>query len=458
MDYDYVIVGAGPTGLCLAYILSKYKKRVALIEKNSYLGGCHAALYDRGLIYEHGPRIYIDNYLMFTQILNEMGYEFSDLFTPYKFGKSSYISDVVLKLSFREISWLLYAFITLNDSYKNTSLSDFVHIHDFSQESIELLDNIGRVTDGGNIEQYTLFNFIQIVNQNFLYTVYQPKVPNDKGLIKVWENQLVKQGVHIYKNAHITRIDHDAKKIKYISFNNQNISSKTFILAMPPYSINELIKKINIPHAFGDGFDKWSQQTNYITYIPITLHWNTKQDLETVWGFPRTEWGIAHIILSDYMKFKTSKTVITAAITKAYKVNHITDTNIIINGVIKQLQSLHPNMTKPDHAVMKENYYDGTTWVSNNTAFMTTKFGHIDFKSIFNNLYSCGVHNGQSEYAFTSLEAAIENAISLCHILISESKNDYQIKSIITVRYILYVTLIILIIIIFYEWSTTRPQ
>ena len=36
---DYVIVGGGPSGLSLAYILSKHNYKVSVIEKDNLLGG-----------------------------------------------------------------------------------------------------------------------------------------------------------------------------------------------------------------------------------------------------------------------------------------------------------------------------------------------------------------------------------------------------------------------------------
>ena len=76
-DYDHIIVGAGPTGLALAQVLS-ISSRVLLLEKRDFLGGCHGVtrVHD-GMMTEHGPRIYIDNFLMFTQLLNDMGVQFA---------------------------------------------------------------------------------------------------------------------------------------------------------------------------------------------------------------------------------------------------------------------------------------------------------------------------------------------------------------------------------------------
>ena len=75
--YDYVIIGGGPSGLTLAWCLAfSYHKKVAVIERESSLGGCHRVIRVNGLFSEHGPRIYVDNYFMFQKILVEMGLSF----------------------------------------------------------------------------------------------------------------------------------------------------------------------------------------------------------------------------------------------------------------------------------------------------------------------------------------------------------------------------------------------
>ena len=201
--YDYVIIGAGPTGLTLAWLLSQYKKKVIIIEKENYIGGCHGVSRINGLFSEHGPRIYIDNYLNFKNILNDMNYNFSDLFTPYKFG----INDIGLyglkQLSIKEIMILLYTFLMLNNDYKKKSLLEYVNQYNFSNKAIDYLDRICRLTDGGGIENFTLHSFMQILNQNLLYKIYQPKQPNDIGLFKLWYGALIKNNVEISLNQNI---------------------------------------------------------------------------------------------------------------------------------------------------------------------------------------------------------------------------------------------------------------
>jgi hypothetical protein len=454
--YDYVIVGAGPTGLTLALYLSKYNYKVALIDKEESIGGCHSVKRVNGLFSEHGPRIYLDNYLIFSDILKkELNTSFTDLFTPYKFGKKDIFNRVFLNLPFRELIIFSFTFLNLNKSYQNISFKEYLDYHNFSEKSVDMLDRLGRLTDGGGIEKYTLYSFLQIMNQNILYDIYQPKLPNDIGLFKIWQDELVNRGVDIYLDSQITKINTKKDKIISLSTNDSNYIGKNFIFAIPPINISNLFEQNNLDSGFEKNFTEWADKTNYNTYIPIIFHWNTKINLKKLWwGYPESSWGVGHIVLSDYMDFKDprSKTVISCIISKPDKSdflhktpNEITDKRIIIEEVFRQLKSVLPELPDYDNVVMSQNYHDGKEWKPIHTAFMTTKYGYIDFNSDkYTNLFNCGVHNGKSSYSFTSLESSVANAVELLYKLVPESKNDIKIREAVTLRVVLLIIFLLL--------------
>ncbi len=455
--YDYVIIGAGPTGLTLAYLLSKYNKKVILIDKE-YIGGCHGVERVDGLFSEHGPRIYIDNFYMFKRLLKEMGGDFYKMFREYKFHYLAYTKVIFYELNFREIFIMIIAFLTFNDSYKNIPLIDFVKKNNFSEKGYTFIDNFCRLVDGGGIENFTTHSFLQIFNQNIIYNIYQPTKPNDVGFLKLWEDQLKKNNVTIMDETEVIDFKVENNNIINIKLNNNKvITGKKFIFAMPPKHINNLISKYEpLKYSFGKNFSQWSDLTNYITYIPVVFHWNKKLKIKRKWGFPQNDWGIIHIILSEYMEFNDSRsqTVISAAITKHNKSqilnktpNEIPNKEEIIKEVFRQLQNII-EIPQYDHAIMSQNYYENNKWISSDTAFMTTKHGYINSKSpIIGNLYNCGVQNGKRDYVFTSIESAVQNAVSLVHEFEPQSKNEYKIPHITTIREILLIVILIIIII-----------
>lgn len=51
MRFDVVVVGAGPAGLVTALLLANQGRRVALMERRAYLGGCAMAYRYRGALW-----------------------------------------------------------------------------------------------------------------------------------------------------------------------------------------------------------------------------------------------------------------------------------------------------------------------------------------------------------------------------------------------------------------------
>lgn len=477
MNYDYLIVGGGPNGLTLAWYLSQYKYKVCLIEKEDNLGGCHSVKRQDGLFSEHGPRFYLGNYNTFQNLLRDMKLDFYDIFTPYKFYTAEIVSAIKIifdKMSIREMFYLFVSFLNLNESQRHVSFENYLKEYNFSQKSIDFLNNLCKLTDGAGVDKYTLYNFLQIINQNIFYKIYQPKQPNDIGLFSLWKDKLIKNNVDIRLNTSAMDVETENNKITSIicetklatGKNNNNktkIYGKNIIFALPPYTLANIMSKSSnslFKNSFGNinMFKTWTDETNYIIYIPMTFHWNKKIDIKEPWDYNLTDWNVAKITLSDYMNFndKRSITVISVCISNNAKSsftkktpNETNDKEELIRETFRQLKITYPNLPNPTYVVMADNYHDGNKWVSNNTAFMTTVHGYIDPKSKnISNLYSCGMHNGKSEYGFTSLEGATVNAVGLVHDLVPTSKNEIKIETMIKVTSIIIIILILMIIFI----------
>jgi hypothetical protein len=485
IKYDIIIIGAGPSGLALAQSYLKINNNILIIDKESDVGGCHRVRrvynshFNEYLFTEHGPRIYSDTYKMFIYLLKDMGLNFYDLFVKYNFQIAQIGGETVWStLSYTElfIFAIEYFKLLFNDNYAiNLSMKSFLLQNNFSENSINLIDRICRLTDGASIDKYTLNEFLQLFNQQILYNLYQPKSPNDVGLFDLWKKYLLQNNVDFLLNSKVTQLISNNNKIESIIVNNKKIYCDKLIIATPPLNIVELFENSEnevIKNSFGD-FDKlksFAKNTAYIDYISITFHWNTKLDLPKVYGFPKTSWGIAYIVLSDYMTFNesASKTVISAAITITDKksntinktANQCRDTNEIINETFNQLKSSFPNLPVPTISVLSPGVYydkDLEQWISTDTAYISNfnKDFNLDFSSkTISNLFNVGTHNNKSLYKFTSLESAVTNAVTLSHLLDSRLIKLYPITSSLTSRdFIIMFIIIICIIFLYYKYK-----
>lgn len=468
--YDMVIIGGGPCGLTLAQCCSRAGAKVAVLEAESTLGGCHRVRRvsarhsvqnkQEFVFTEHGPRVYSSSYVVFRMILEDLGLNFFDLFSRYNFTITEINNQTVwTTLGWGELFSLTMAFlkILIQPGFgRDISVYDFMTSNEFSQQSIELLDRICRLTDGATSKDYTLYQFLQLFNQQAFYPLYQPRSPNDKSLFSKWRSVLESRGVEFL-------LDHQVDKLvtttststnellisHCVTTNGKRIYGKRFVLAVPPKPMMQILKNSDaiVRNTFGDyqRLNEWAIATAYIDYVSVTFHWDTKLDLGHVYGFPKTEWGIAFIVLTDYMTFDetSSKTVISAAITISDIASRTSgllpdqcDGTRLLQEILTQLRVSFPNLPEPTHSIISPGVEFNTIekkWRSRDTAFIATSRQPFleptpAAQSPILNLFNVGTHNGKHLYSFTSIEAAVTNAVSLSHTLYPEIQDKYVIK------------------------------
>lgn len=464
MSYDYIIVGGGPAGLTVAWILSQQKnvKKILIIERETSLGGCHRVRRTpEGMFTEHGPRIYSDAYKTFTSILKTMNIEYHNIFTPYNFEIDSIGKKVVLNFQWHELFWLIFHYLVflVSKSYsKRVSMLTFMTNYSFTSTSIDYIDHLCRLTDGAGADKYTLHEFYQLPNQNMLYTISQPRRPNDVGLFHLWRNKLLETGkVDIVLNTKVVKLDYEKRCIRRgprtlstLYTNNSNYSkiatsNSKIILAIPPKNIVELSSLSQIdafPISNISNMKVWESDNRYMTYIPMTYHWKKKINIPKIWGLSASEWGVVFIAISDYTQFShfLSQTVLSVAITRADVQSSVTGKTAnqsskdeLLYETFRQLKIVMPNLPRPDRWVLSPGVYKNLQhkWCTKDTAFMETPASymrHLPLQSdSFKNLYNVGTHNGKHKYHFTSLESAVSNAVALCHKLDPQTQSQFPI-------------------------------
>ena len=464
--YDYIIVGGGPTGMTLAWLLEDKKRKILLIDKENELGGCHRVHRVNGYFSEHGPRVYSNGYLMFIEILKQMDICFKHLYVEYKAKISKIGNKTASSFNKKEKSALFWGFIKLifNENYgKDISMAKFMDNNHFSDNSKDWVARFCRLTDGADVDDYTLFQFLQISNQHYFYKLYQPVLPNDKGLIKLWEKKLVDSGnVTIMKNTKVLKLNKSGDKITSITYTKDGVVKEVYagkiILAVPPKPLYHILNdSLDAKNAFGDitKLKEWKSKNSYFDYIPLTFHYFKEIKLPNIEGFPTTDWGIGFIILSNYMDFsdEPSKTVISITITfperqnKYGKTVHECTQDEIIQYVKEELNFF----PEPDLVIISPNVVkSGDKWINMDTAYVVTTDNKFlkETSDEFTNLFAVGIFNGNSNYSFTAMESAVQNAIHFAKKEIKDLKYEMPLQKAIDITDVLYSVIMVTIAII----------
>lgn len=89
-DTDIIIVGAGLTGLTLAYYLRKAGKNVLMLEKNHYTGGVIQTIQQNGFTFESGPNTGVIATPELVELFENLGSKI-EIETPQNHSKSRWI-------------------------------------------------------------------------------------------------------------------------------------------------------------------------------------------------------------------------------------------------------------------------------------------------------------------------------------------------------------------------------
>lgn len=469
--YDFVVVGSGPSSLAFVQLISKFDLKILVIEREKSIGGCHRVKRKNGIFTEHGPRVYGGNYLMFQTLLKDMNLDFYKLFKKYNFSvtqlgdKNAFTTFTIKELGALTLETL---YLFFNERYgEDVSVKDMMDKYNFTPQSVDIIDRICRLTDGADYTRYTLNQFLQLFNQNSFYNFYQPKEPNDTGMFAKWKKYLEIKGVEFILDSEVIKVDNNSVKTKEKSYEAKNI-----ILAIPPKHLAKLLNSSpEIENTFGrkEEVIRYLKDVSYIDYISITFQWEKDLKLKKIHGFPRSEWGVGYVVMSDYFDEYKDKTLISAIVTikdkpskrLGFTADEIKDPNIISEEVLSQLREVY-DLPDPDKIVISPNsIYDNdkNQWVNIDNAYMKTPGNRYLSSKGKGNIYNIGTHNGNHSYAFTSLESAVCNGIHLAKEFYPKLNKKFYNRYPVTVKNVLVILLIVLsIILLIYKRVIPIPR
>jgi len=412
----YAIVGAGPCGLTLAYLLGRAGKPCVLIEREAEIGGCHRVQRVGGRFTEHSPRVYLTSYRNTMWLLDQMG--IADVFTPYKSNILDTVRFLFGKLSYVEMGYLVLTFVLFlfNPGFgRETSVAEWTCR--FRPETREILDRYCRFTDGAGSERYSLNKLMNLLNQNALYTILQPREPNDVGLFPKIRQAIESTGnVSFRLESTVQRIILSEEIVSGIQINGEIIPCDHVLLCVPPNAVSSILTASGIQ---SPAITRLTEKSSYDVYLSATFHWDTRIDIPDVWGFPSSDWGLISIPVSAYYTNETSSVISTTCFyldrpsrVSGRTANQISDPQQILEEMFLQLKETYPSLPQPSAMLLSPiEYYEGK-WLSRDSGFIKTVGEPYAEARVREGVYQIGTQNGRSAFVYTTFESAVTNAMA----------------------------------------------
>lgn len=423
---DYIIVGAGPTGLCCAWLLTIKGYSCVVLEKTNSIGGCHRAMRANSYYAMHGPRIYCDTYkhmnILHDSINNYLAQrgdttyplEFDKLFAPFNLLKFNYdafttIQSVSNSMSLFDMGKIAQMFVRPG-TRDDQSVSDYIQEHSFTMSAQQFIDRLCRLTDGTDSTRTPVRKFASLPMKG---NIYQLKHATDKYLFAHYAKAFGLAGIKIHLNT-IAQLNDvrttccgttrcGTKIHEVISQNGTTWYGKNIICAVPPQSLHTVLPNIQMSQ-------QWLKEHSYISYFSLMFHWRTKLSIAEGIGTTMTDWDLAYMVVSNYIKDE-SPTMLCVLVSNAHAKSAWSrksalecSTTEVIEETFRQLRLLL-DVPKYDVAILANspNDYPAFAESSNDRTFYGPTIQSM------NNIYSVGSHNGTT-YRFTTMESAIESA------------------------------------------------
>ena len=423
------IVGAGPTGLSLAWDIKKFTdNEVHIYDMKTSAGG---SWWEPDVDYRdvHAHRIVFDNAFVNTQnLFKEMGIEWNDIFEKTK--KDPY-DDLFKNLKipdYWELSKLFVRVLNDQEKYKKIPLID--EVQNVSDNCAQYLETITFVMDGVSWETMSAYEFVMNFNNVALSNQYTQKV-SGKVMNDAMQNALVDIGVNFHFEMDLINVDYRAGDYVAYFKDGTTINDGLLVLCVDNSKALKLIKDNWGP----DGISKIRPST--YGALSVMMDYATPIDIPSdVFVAMNTEWRLQPVVLSD------GKTVSCVICDLTSEIIH-SDPETILFEIMEQFKKL--GIQKPIN--MRFGWgckWNGTQWEFEQSSGVLNLNGHLPYFGKSSAVAMCGMMS-KRHTPYSSIEASVEVSRNFS----SKYFNTRKPKVPILFTDLFYVFMILMMIIIF---------
>ena len=427
----YVIIGGGPSGLCLLWILAKHNKNVVLIEKESQLGGSWNSTWDKNYWTENAPRVLFENGIH-MDFLIDIGMKKQDFKVVYGDILSTYylLTNFFTKqLEFNDYFQILKGYIYYklnNDDHK--TLCTWLNQSSMSKKGKDALRilciTVNDIPEKTNAKVFfnTLGlsgNFIQMSDSNKWHNLIENKLKNMKN-VQIIKNTTIDSLQYENNNIVSALCINKEKSISYKIYGNK------FVLCTQSNGIIPILEKSHrhIQNNWGDfhKLQKWNVLTHYNGF-GFQLHFCEKINYPKDWCWScKGDWTIIILPSSKWLTYKskdvTIQTVWSCVVIdmdskskNIHKSLNDCDLDEALKECIFQIKKQYHQLPHPYYITSSESLQKvNNKWVSLNTGFTKNNQNYIHMKGNINNLFAIGCFNDIGYDHVASMKTAIESS------------------------------------------------
>ena len=424
------IVGAGPTGLSLAWeLLRTGDHEVNIYDKKTSAGGSWWES-DTTIRDLHAHRILFDNaFVNFQSLLSEMGIKWHDLFTQV--NKMDYMKFMFEKLS--PVDYMTFVFLatkvyTEPETYKRVSLKDAIGV--LSKNGQKYVEHLPLVMDGVTWDVMSAYEFIKSFDHIGLSKIYTQKV-SGKVMSDAMEKAVMDAGANFIFGVELLDVKYGKNDFMATLSNELVIKDGLLVLCIDNSPALKLIGD-----NWGPDADKKLRASTYGA-INVILDYDTpitiKTDLEISMT---TKWNLQPKVLSDN---KTLSCVICDLSEEVLA----SDPETLKREVIKQLKVPEP---------VKARIGWGSEWKDNKWEFSQSSgvlslHGQLPFFGKCTKVAMCGMMSPR-DTPYSSVESATEVSRSLSNICFGTRK---PMKPVMVSQVLLFLLVILIVLTLVYH-------